>query len=96
MKIVLRKSTNSSKKFMVIFEDGKKVHFGAAGYSDFTKHKDEDRKQRYINRHKNNENWGKSGIRTAGFWARWLLWNKPTLTASINDIQTRFNVSIRR
>ena len=96
MKILLRKSTNSSKKFMVIFEDGKTVHFGAEGYSDFTKHKDEARKQRYINRHKNNENWGKSGIRTAGFWARWLLWNKPTLTASIADIQNRFNVSIRR
>lgn len=96
MKIILKKSTNSSKKFMVIFEDGTKVHFGAAGYSDFTKHKDIDRKQRYINRHSTNENWGKTGIRTAGFWARWLLWNKPTIESSISDIENRFNVTIRR
>ncbi len=30
----------------------KKAYFGAAGMSDFTIHKDEQRKQRYINRHK--------------------------------------------
>jgi hypothetical protein len=30
----------------------KKVYFGAADMSDFTIHKDEARKQRYINRHK--------------------------------------------
>lgn len=95
MKIFLRKSSNSSKKYMVIFEDGTKVHFGAAGYSDYTKHKDADRKQSYINRHKSNENWGKSGIRTAGFWARWLLWNKPTISSSITDIEKKFNVDIR-
>ena len=47
--------------------------------SDFTHHKDEQRKQRYIHRHKNNEHWLKSGIDTAGFWSRWLLWNKPTI-----------------
>ena len=37
---------------------GKHIYFGAAGMSDFTKHKDEDRKNRYIDRHKNNEDWG--------------------------------------
>ncbi len=31
----------------------KKVYFGQAGASDFTIHKDEARKQLYINRHKN-------------------------------------------
>jgi hypothetical protein len=36
----------------------KQLNFGAAGMSDFTIHKDEQRRQRYINRHKNsNENW---------------------------------------
>jgi hypothetical protein len=38
----------------------------------------EARKQRYINRHKNNETWSKSGTDTAEFWSRWLLWNLPT------------------
>ncbi len=63
--------------------------FGAAGYSDFTIHKDEERKLRYINRH-NNENWTKSGINSAGFWSRWLLWNLPTITASYQDISSEF------
>jgi len=29
----------------------KTTHFGASGYSDFTQHKDEKRKQRYLERH---------------------------------------------
>ena len=36
------------------------------------------------------ENRTKSGIDTAGFWARWLLWNKPTIEVSYNDIKKRF------
>ncbi len=43
------------------------IYIGASGCSDFTIHKDEQRKQRYINRHKTKENWSKSGIHTAGF-----------------------------
>ena len=35
---------------------GKTVHFGAAGMSDFTLHGDEERKQRYLQRHSKNEN----------------------------------------
>jgi len=49
------KSTRQGKKFMVLVtkgNEGKIVHFGALGYSDFTKHKDEKRRQRYRKRHK--------------------------------------------
>ncbi len=63
-------------------KSGIKILFGAVGYSAFTKLKDEDRKQRYINRRKNNESWSKSGIDSAGFWSKWLLWNKPTINES--------------
>jgi hypothetical protein len=76
--------------------DGKTVHFGAAGYSDYPTHKDAERKQRYINRHKAKENWTKSGIKTAGFWSRWLLWGQPSISASIKAIENKFNVKIRR
>ena len=76
--------------------DNKTVHFGADGYSDFTKHRDEDRKQNYISRHRPNENWGKSGLKTAGFWSRWLLWNQRTIASSIKYIERRFNVTITR
>lgn len=66
------------------------VRFGAAGMSDFTKHKDEERKRRYLERHKARENW--EDPLTAGFWSRWLLWNKPTIRESLADLKTRFDL----
>jgi hypothetical protein len=93
--IYLSKSDREGKKYMVEV-DGKTIHFGAEGYEDYTKHKDPERKKRYITRHKANENWTKSGIKTAGFWSRWLLWGEPTISASIKAIENKFNVRIVR
>jgi hypothetical protein len=84
------KSDKPDKKYYIITKDNKRVYFGQASASDFTIHKDEARKQRYILRHQKNEDWGKSGIDTAGFWSRWLLWNKPTIRESYQDIKKRF------
>ena len=53
--VILQKSSNKDKNDAFI--NGKKVSFGATGYSDFTQHKDEDRKKSYIARHKTNQNW---------------------------------------
>jgi hypothetical protein len=68
-------ATDGKHKYFIITSSGHKVSFGAKGYQDFTIHKDEDRKQRYINRHKKREEqfWNKSGIDTASFWSRFLL-----------------------
>jgi hypothetical protein len=91
-----KKSTKPEKKFMVRI-DNKTVFFGQRGASDYTIHKDPERKQRYIVRHKRgNENWGKSGIKTAGWWSRWALWNKPSLAGSKRDISKRFNVTFKK
>ena len=66
MEVILQKSTNPkgslmakaklspsilpSKKYTAII--GKKsIHFGAAGYEDYTIHKDDKRKELYIKRH---------------------------------------------
>ena len=84
------KSDETNKKYYIITSNNKKVYFGQANASDMTQHKDEERKQRYINRHKANENWTKSGIDTAGFWSRWLLWNKPTINESYQYIISKF------
>lgn len=43
-------STRKDKKFMIIKPDGTKIHFGAFGYEDFTKHQDKERQQSYLNR----------------------------------------------
>ena len=84
------KSDKPEKKYYIITKDNKRVYFGAAGYSDMTQHKNEGRKNRYILRHEKNEDWSKSGIDTAGFWSRWLLWHKPTIKESYEDIKKRF------
>ena len=100
LKIYLQKSSNKKKKYMatIVQDDcrNKTVHFGAAGYSDYTKHKDKERLARYNKRHKPRENWTKSGIKTAGFWAKWILWNKPTLSGSINHTASKFKIKIIR
>ena len=83
-------ANDGKHKYYIITESGRKVYFGATGYSDFTIHKDESRKERYITRHKNKENWTKSGINTAGFWSRWYFWNKPTKQQSYNYIKSHF------
>ena len=87
----LERSTRKNKKFAI---NG--IHFGDSRYEDFTSHKDEKRKSNYLSRHAKRENWTKSGINTAGFWSRWILWNKPTLHKSIEDIEKRFNIKIKR
>jgi hypothetical protein len=93
--ITLQKSSSPEKKYMAKI-DNKTVHFGAKGYSDFTKHRDRTRMHRYENRHRSRENWTKSGIKTAGFWSKWVLWNKPSLSASIKDTEKRFGIKIKR
>ena len=73
----LTNSTRKNKKYMLITPDNKKIHFGAFGMSDYTIHKDDARKQRYIARHDNKrENWDEIN---PGALSRWILWNKPTL-----------------
>ena len=88
------KSDRPDKKYYIITNDNKKVYFGQASASDFTQHKNEDRKNLYINRHKKNESkfWNKSGIDTPSFWARFLLWEKPTINESYEYIKKKFNI----
>lgn len=88
----LGRSPLATKKFRVTFENGTHVDFGGKGYSDYTIHKDPERKQRYMIRHQKRENW--SNIKTAGFWSRWLLWEKPSLTSAKKFIKLKFGISI--
>ena len=88
MNIIIKRSSKPDKKYMAIIDDKKTVHFGQAGASDMTQHKSEERKNRYIDRHSKRENW--NDPMTAGFFSRWILWNKPTITESIRDTNRRF------
>jgi len=90
----LRKSLKPAKKYDAVFETDegreKVISFGAAGMSDFTLHHDEERKERYLNRHRKNEHWDKPD--TPGALSRYILWNKKTVKASLKDYKKRFNV----
>jgi hypothetical protein len=46
----LYQSTRRRKKYMIQSPEGKWVHFGAMGYADYTKHKDEIRRIHYLQR----------------------------------------------
>ena len=90
--VYLSPSTRSGKKWMVEI-DGKTVHFGASGYEDYTMHGDDKRKDSYIARHSSREDW--NDPHTGGFWSRWLLWNKPTIEESIEDIERHYTLNIK-
>lgn len=94
MKVHIYPSKRKDKKLTALFyKDGeiyKRIHFGAKGYEDYTIHKDEERKQKYLKRHSVRENF--NNPYTAGALSRWILWNKPTLIDSINDYKKKFNL----
>jgi hypothetical protein len=94
--VYLFKSPRPEKKYRVVLDNGRKVDFGAVGYSDYTIHKDYDRMKLYESRHRKRENWTKSGIGSAGFWSKWILWNKPSLINSIKDTEKKFGIKIIR
>ena len=43
-------STRKDKKYMILNDSKKFIHFGATGYEDFTKHMDENRRRLYLDR----------------------------------------------
>jgi len=90
----IKKSHRPEKKFDAVFlRDGreKTISFGAAGMSDYTKHKNVTRRARYLKRHSGmGEKWSQPD--TAGALSRWILWNKPTFAASLADFRRRFKV----
>lgn len=101
-KFYLYKSDKPSKKYYVEFENPdsrirkarmKRIYFGAAGYPDFILSGDEEKKKRYIARHKKREDWS-SPYAGAGVWSRYILWGEKTLPKSIKAMEKHFNIKI--
>lgn len=95
--VSLKRSDRPEKKWMVELDTGagrsKTIHFGDKSLPDYTTHNPlerEERKRLYLARHRANENW--NDPESAGFWSRWVLWNKPTVEASLRDVKARFNL----
>ena len=88
MQVVIQKSLRPDKKIDAVIDGKKTIPFGQKGASDYTIHRDPERKDRYINRHKPREDW--TDPRTAGFYNRFVLWNKPTLKQSVDDLNKKY------
>ena len=91
--IKFKKLKGGKKKYEITFEKNGKTYvrkFGAQGMSDFTKHKDRKRRESYISRHKKD-------LRTndpmrPGYLSMYILWNKPSVKASLADYKRRLGV----
>lgn len=98
----LKKSTRKDKKFYVDvpnIQTGRinRVHFGQTGYSDYTIHKDKERRKRYINRHIKDDI---ENPLSPGFWSLYVLWGystnidksfKDAVSRAIKLIMNRYN-----
>jgi hypothetical protein len=91
MKVYLSKPTRKFKKYSILVGH-KKINFGDDRYEDYTQHGDPKRKALYIQRHKKNEDW--NNPLTAGWWSRYLLWEKPSIEEAIKDIKKRFGIIV--
>lgn len=88
-----KKLTGNSKKYEITFEKNGKMYtrkFGATGMSDYTIHKDKERRERYISRHKKDLRTGDP--MRPGYLSMYILWNKPSVKASLADYKRRLGV----
>lgn len=94
MKIV--PSTRKDKKWLAVFQDGRKTHFGGRGYMDYTLYYKQNptlarkKRQQYISRHGKTETW--TNPYKASTLSRYILWEKPQLTDAIAAYRRRFSL----
>jgi hypothetical protein len=99
--VSIRPAHSGPHKFVACFQTAQQarkcVRFGRRGYMDFVSYsatrsprESAAHKRAYIARHGAQQNW--SNPMKAGTLARFILWNKPTLRASVADFKKRFQV----
>ena len=85
----LIKANDGVHKYIAVFSDGKRVKFGAYGYTDFIlSGGDKERRERYRARHK--KDLETNNPQAPGYLSYYILWNKPSLRASMQDYNKRF------
>jgi hypothetical protein len=94
--VVIKKSPKKSKKLVAEFKDKsgiviKNTHFGAKGMSDYTIHKDKERRKRYRARHL--KDLDTKDFKRAGYLSRYVLWGDSSdLDTAIKDYKKRFKL----
>ena len=99
--IRIEEAKDGIHKLVALFETDagriKKVKFGAKGYSHYTSgvpgdvkgHLDEARRQRYIQRHRRNENF--SRLDSPGALSYRILWLYPSYSQAVAEYRKRFS-----
>jgi len=102
--MLLKKSRRQNKKF-VVRDEKRTTHFGDDRYRDFLLMND--RNSKYYEPNKDEREKVRSNYRqrhkgdnldnpfSAGALSYYLLWNKPTLRASIKDYEEKFGIKIK-
>jgi len=90
----LKQSTRKGKRYMIDYK-GKTIHFGSAIGETFIDHKDKNKKSAWEARHRKGQPSAWNDKNSPLFWARLLLWNKPTLRGSIEDVNKRYGFNIK-
>jgi hypothetical protein len=104
--LILMHSPLTSKKFRIIFPTKGKpegapnhIDFGDINYNDYIiynlhygKNVADIRRENYLARHAAREDW--TDPYSAGFWSRFLLWEKRSLKSAIRNIERMLGVKI--
>ena len=96
MEVLITKSKKPDKRLKADFGN-KVVHFGAKGGSTYVDHKNIKTKANWEARHKVREK--RRDYDSAGALSKHVLWNKPTLKASIknlNDKQDQYTFVLKK
>lgn len=92
----IKKSPKKDKKLRATFKDKdgkviKQTDFGAKGMSDYTIHKDKERRARYRKRHK--KDLDTKDFKRAGYLSYYVLWGDSSdLDTAIKDYKKRFKL----
>lgn len=93
---LVRLEPSPRKKWIAVFSDGSRVHFGGRGCMDYTLYyardgKDFANKKRraYIKRHRVNESW--KDPKKPGTLSRYILWEHPTIKKAVEMYKKRFS-----
>lgn len=85
----VEQSNLATKKYVAIFSDGTRTHFGQKGAPDYTLTGDKERREAYRSRHK--KDLTTKNPRKAGFLSWYLLWGESTsLQQNLRDYKTMF------
>jgi hypothetical protein len=97
----LEDSKRKGKRYTALFQIGtdkntelnepiiKKVHFGSSLHENYTMHKDTERKERYKQRHKNDN---LADPLSAGSLSMFILWEKPNIEEGIKFYKKHFGI----